>query len=120
MPPVADGARAELPIVRVVIDANVWVSAAIRTGPAHRIVQRRLTGAGDFEVIICHTLIAEVADVLTARPRMRKWIPLEVAERYVETIQVLADVVEDPAAIRSSSSAARREVRSDRLPRLAI
>jgi predicted nucleic acid-binding protein len=65
VPPAAHGVPAELPIVRVVIDANVWVSAAIRTGPAHRIMQRWLAGAGDFEVIICHTLIAEVEDVLT-------------------------------------------------------
>ncbi len=101
--------------MRVVIDANVWVSAAIRTGPAHRIVQRWLTGAGDFEVIICHTLIAEVADVLTARPRMRKWIPLEVAERYVATIQVLADVVEDPAVIGTTT----RDVDDDYLVALA-
>lgn len=115
MPPVADGVLAELPVVRAVIDANVWVSAAIRTGPAHRIVQRWLAGAGDFEVIISHTLIAEIADVLTARPRMRRWIPLEVAERYVETIQVLADVVENPAAIDATT----RDLDDDYLVALA-
>jgi len=115
VPPVADGVPAELPVVRVVIDANVWVSAAIRTGPAHRIVQRWLTEAGHFEVIICHKLIAEVADVLTARPRMRKWIPLEVAERYVQTIQVLADLVENPAAIDATT----RDIDDDYLVALA-
>ena len=38
--------------MKVVVDANVFVSAAIRTGPPHRIVQAWLERR-DFEVVIC-------------------------------------------------------------------
>jgi len=53
--------------------------------------------------------------VLTRRPRMRKWIDLDVAERYVETLQVLADVVPDPGIV----AAATRDVGDDYLVELA-
>jgi putative PIN family toxin of toxin-antitoxin system len=101
--------------MRVVLHANVWVSAAIRTGPAHRIVQAWLAGSAAFEVVICPTLIAEVDDVLTQRPRMRKWIALDVAERYVETLRVLADVVSDPVEVEATT----RDVDDDYLVALA-
>ena len=50
-------------------------------------------------VVICPALIAEVEEVLVRRPRLRKWIAPDVAERYVETLRVLADVVPDPAGV---------------------
>lgn len=58
--------------MRVVLDANVWVSAAIRTGPAHRIVLAWLAGSASFDVVMCPALIAEVEEVLTQRPRLRR------------------------------------------------
>ena len=73
--------------MRVVLDANVWVSAATQNGPAHRILQRWLAGNGGFDVILCPTLIAEAAEVLIRRPRMRKWIDLAVAERWIGTLR---------------------------------
>ena len=51
--------------MRVVLDANVFVSAAIRSGPSHRIVQRWLQG-GSFEVVMCPALLAEIDEVLTS------------------------------------------------------
>jgi predicted nucleic acid-binding protein len=58
---------------RVVLDANVLVSAAIQLGPSHRIVQawreRR-----ELALVICPLLVDEVEDVLTMRPRLRRWI----------------------------------------------
>jgi putative PIN family toxin of toxin-antitoxin system len=101
--------------MRVVLDANVWVSAAIRTGPAHRIVQSWLSGFAAFDVVICPELIAEVEEVLTRRPRMRKWIALDVAERFVETLRVLADVVPDPVEVEATT----RDVDDDYLVALA-
>ena len=59
----------------VVLDANVFVSGAIQKGASYRFVQRWL-GAGDFEVVMCPGLLAEVTEVLTDRPRLRKWINL--------------------------------------------
>ncbi|MFQ5524115.1 MAG: putative toxin-antitoxin system toxin component, PIN family [Acidimicrobiia bacterium] len=82
--------------MRVVRDANVFISAAIATGPSHRIVHAWLQDAA-LELIICKRLIGEVRTVLTERPRMRRWISLEAAELYVTTLEIAADVRPDPA-----------------------
>ena len=81
--------------MRVVLDANVFVSAAIRSGSSHRIVQRWLRG-GSFEVVMCPALLAEIDDVLTGRERLRRWIDLGLAERFVDTLRTLVDLVDDP------------------------
>ena len=81
--------------MRVVLDANELISAAISTGPSHRIVQSWLRDAA-FELIICERLIGEVRGVLTERSRMRRWISLEAAELYVTTLGTAADVRPDP------------------------
>ena len=86
--------------MRVVLDANVFVSAAIKTGPSHRLVQRWLK-VGEFEVVVCPQLIAEVTDVLMNRPRIRRWIDLDAASRFVELLGAVADVVPDPVAVEA-------------------
>ena len=83
----------------VVLDANVFVSAAIQRGASHRIVQSWLTGTASFELVMCPALLAEIRDVLTTRPRLRKWISLETATLFVDTIATLVDLVGDPVAI---------------------
>lgn len=100
--------------MRVVLDANVFVSGAIQKGASFRIVQRWLA-AGDFGVIVCPELLAEISDVLTGRPRLRKWIDRTVAEDYIHTISTLVDIVADPAPI----DAATRDVDDDYLVALA-
>jgi uncharacterized protein len=85
--------------VLVVLDANVFVSAAIQRGASHRIVQAWLIGTASFEVVMCPALLAEIRDVLTTRPRLRKWISLETATLFVDTIGTLVDLVDDPAPI---------------------
>jgi putative PIN family toxin of toxin-antitoxin system len=82
--------------MRVVLDANVLISAAISRGPSHRIVQAWLQDQ-TFELVICDRLLGEVRSVLTERPRLRKWISLEAAELYVTTLATVADVQPDPA-----------------------
>jgi predicted nucleic acid-binding protein len=59
--------------MRVVLDANVLVSAAISKGPSHRIVQAWLRDR-PFELVISDRLLGEVRSVLTEQPRLRKWI----------------------------------------------
>ncbi|HSF86670.1 MAG TPA: putative toxin-antitoxin system toxin component, PIN family [Acidimicrobiia bacterium] len=81
--------------MRVVLDANVLISAAISEGPSHRIVQGWLQDQ-PFELVICDRLLGEVRSVLTERPRLRKWISLEGAELYVTTLTTVADVQPDP------------------------
>ena len=52
------------------MDANVFVSAAGWSGAPPRIAQRWLEH-GDFEIVACPRLLAEVRDVLAGRPRLR-------------------------------------------------
>jgi predicted nucleic acid-binding protein len=66
--------------VRVVLDANVFVSGAINTGTPHSIVQSWLRRV-DFEAVICPRLLTEITTVLLERPKMRRWIDLDAANR---------------------------------------
>ena len=81
--------------MRVVVDANVFVSAAIRNGPSRRIVQAWLE-RDTFEVIVCPELLREVREVLTERPRLRRWVDLPAAELFVDRITGAAELVPDP------------------------
>lgn len=80
--------------MKVVVDANVFVSATIRTGPSHRLVQAWLERQA-FELIVCPRLLAEIDDVL-ARSRLRRWLDADTATRFVSTIRLTADVKPDP------------------------
>lgn len=66
--------------MRVVLDANVLVSAAISEGPSHRIVQGCLRDQ-TFEVVICVRLLGEVRSVLAERPRLRMCGPIQLRFR---------------------------------------
>ena len=57
--------------MRVVLDANVLISAAISEGPSHRIVHGWLRDQ-TFELVICDRLLGEVRSVLIERNRLRK------------------------------------------------
>ena len=84
--------------MRVVLDTNVFVSAAIQSGASHRIVQHLIRDNTD-ELIICDEILTEIRDVLVTRPRLRKWISLIDAERYVEMLQLRFNFVPNPADI---------------------
>ena len=88
--------------MRVVLDTNVFVSAAIQTGPPYRIVQRWLKHR-EFYVIICPMLLAEVAEVLTKRLHMRRRIEPAAARRYVTTLNDMAGLVPDPVNVESAT-----------------
>ncbi|HUF16161.1 MAG TPA: putative toxin-antitoxin system toxin component, PIN family [Acidimicrobiia bacterium] len=81
--------------MRVVLDSNVLISAAITLGAPHRIVQTWLE-AETFELIVCESLLEEVAEVLIERDQMRRWISVDDARLYVERMRTTADVREDP------------------------
>lgn len=80
--------------MRVMSDANVFVSGAIQKGAPFRIAQRWLR-SGDFDVIMCPELLGEIAVVLTDRPRLRKRIDLVVAHEYIHTSSALVDLFPD-------------------------
>ncbi len=83
--------------MKVVLDANVLVSAAIQAGPSYRIVARWLD-EGALEAVVCPVLLAEVEDVL-GRPRIRKRVDSSVARLFMDTVRRIADVVADPESI---------------------
>jgi len=87
--------------MKVVLDANVLVSAAIQTGPSYRLVARWLDH-GDLEVVICPALLAEVEGVL-GRPRLRKRVEPGLAQLYMSTVRRIAVVVADPAPIEAAT-----------------
>jgi predicted nucleic acid-binding protein len=86
--------------MRVLLDANALISAAISEGPSHRIVQGWLQDQ-TFEVVICDRLLGEVRVVLAERPRLRRCISLKDAERHLATLATVADVWPDRALGRA-------------------
>lgn len=84
--------------MRVVLDTNVFVSAAISNGPPHRILQHWLTRRS-FELIMCPRLLAEVTEVLTERPKLRRWVSLDDARALLDRLAGETDLVEDPEQI---------------------
>ena len=79
----------------MVLDANVFVSAAIQRGPSHRIV-KAWSERREFDLVICRTLVDEVEDVLTMRPRLRRWIDIDLAREYVDVLRTFDGIVPDP------------------------
>jgi len=99
--------------VRVVLDANVLISAVIQAGPSYRIVSRWLDAA-DLDVVICPAVLTEVEEVL-GRPRRQKRIEPELAQLFLATIRRIAALVDDPSSI----VAATRDPDDDYLVALA-
>lgn len=80
--------------MRVVYDANVFVSAAISSGGAPaRLVEHWLNG--DVEVVVCPALVDELRRAL-ARPKVARRIAAEDATQLLESVTQLAEVVTDP------------------------
>jgi len=70
-------------VLRIVVDTNILVSAALKRGGNPDTLLRRWI-AGDFLIVTCPTAIAELSDVLN-RPRIR--------EKYHLTDQDIQDFV---------------------------
>lgn len=84
--------------MRVIFDSNVFVSAAIQGGPSHRLIQEWFRTRNP-ELIACRQLLEEVDEVLTRRPRMRKWISVADAQEFVGVIGQLIELKVDPTEI---------------------
>jgi uncharacterized protein len=84
--------------LRVVIDANVWISAAINRGPAYRIVELWFERP-PFVVVMCPCLLEEVREVLLERPRLRRFIDEDAARFFVDTVAATVDLLPDPTEV---------------------
>jgi predicted nucleic acid-binding protein len=80
-------------VLRIVADANVYVSAAIAPrGQAARVIDWARNGL--VQLTICDTLCDELTDVL-ARDRFRRWLTLDEATEFVDAMILLARWVAD-------------------------
>lgn len=80
-------------MLRAVLDANVYVSAAIRPeGPPGQVVERFLRET-PFELVLSPAIIDEILETL-ADPKVRRYIRAGIdAPIWFEAIIVLADLV---------------------------
>jgi putative PIN family toxin of toxin-antitoxin system len=80
-------------VIRAVLDANVYVSAAVRPeGPPGQIIKRFLRD-GAFEIVLSHAIVEEVLRALNY-PKVRKYIRSGLdPELWFEDIVVLSQLV---------------------------
>jgi putative PIN family toxin of toxin-antitoxin system len=84
--------------MRVVADANVFVSAALARSPQApcvRIISAALDGR--IELVMSPALLREIADVLS-RPRIRKRLSAEDAQFFLADIAAQIVMLADPPA----------------------
>ena len=82
-------------MLRAVLDANVFVSAAIRPeGPPGQILRRFLRDEA-FELVMSPAIVTEIATAL-AYPAVRRCLHAPInASQWLDSILLLADLVED-------------------------
>jgi uncharacterized protein len=80
-------------VIRAVLEANVYVSAAVRPeGPPGQIIDRFLRGAA-FDIVMSQAIVQEVLRAFTY-PKVRKYIrPGLDPELWFEDVVVLAHLV---------------------------
>ena len=90
-------------MVRAVLDANVFISAAVRAeGPRGQIIERFLQG-GSFEIVMSQAIVDEVLRALTY-PKVRKYIrPGLDPELWFEDIVVLSQFVAGEHVVAGAS-----------------
>lgn len=83
--------------MRVVVDPNVLVSAAVASGVSAELLDRWLSDR-PFDVVVCPALIDELRDVL-ARDRFRRWISTHESELLVGRLENEGERWADPIDI---------------------
>ena len=87
--------------MRVVVDPNVLVAAAITNGVSAQLLDHWLT-ARSFEIIVCPMLIAKLRDVL-GRDKFRRWITQAEATLLLDRLEQEAESRRDPVNIPQST-----------------
>lgn len=79
-------------MLRVVLDANVYISAIIHPGGTPGRLIEQFLRDGNFEVVLSPAIVDEVLRALTY-PKVRKLLHRADAELWFEDIVVLADLI---------------------------
>lgn len=88
-------------MLRVVVDPNVIVSAAISpAGVTGRLIRRAL--AGEFRIVVCPMLLQEANEVLS-RPKLRRFVTVVDALDLLASIEGAAESWADPVVIEATS-----------------
>jgi len=83
--------------VRVVLDTNVFVSAAITpTGVSAEVVTRGLQR--DYQLVVSPRLLAEIRAVL-ARPKFEQLVTVAEVDHFLLDVRAGSDLVDDPADV---------------------
>ena len=83
--------------MRVIADANVLISAALTRSPqAPSALTLDAALTGQIELITSPHLLQEVAMVL-ARPRLRKYLSTQEAQRFTTDLAAQTNLIADPA-----------------------
>lgn len=85
--------------MRLVIDPNVLISAAVASGVSAELVDRWLNER-PFEIVACPTLLAELREVLQ-RDKFRRWLDHTSVTLYVDRIERESESWPDPGDISS-------------------
>ena len=82
--------------MRVIADANVLVSAALTRSPqAPSALTLEAALTGRIELITSPHLLQEIAMVL-ARPRLRKYLSTQEAQRFITDLAAQTNLIADP------------------------
>lgn len=88
-------------MLRVVVDPNVVVSAAISpAGVTGRLIRLGLTG--DFRIVVCPMLLQEAREVLS-RPKLQRFVNTVAALELLTSIDAAAEQHADPTVIEAIS-----------------
>lgn len=82
--------------MRILLDANIWVSGAISRKMRDRL--KILIGRADIILISSNELLTEIEDTL-ARPKLAKYITPEKVEAYVQIIRDRVDIIESESVV---------------------
>lgn len=81
-------------VLRVVVDPNVFISAAIsQAGNPARVVE--LIDRRAFTAVVSDRLLSELTQVLF-RPQMRRYFDVHAAEALVASIRAASELADDP------------------------
>lgn len=83
--------------MKVVLDPNVLVSAAVAAGVSAELLDRWFVDR-PFEMVVCPALLEELREVL-GRPKFRRWITAAQTATFIDRFEAEAQPWPDPTEV---------------------